>query len=59
MWWHQAGFTGTVVGKERPSAAVPAVVGWRREASEPQYREYTKREAREVIVPELELQPKP
>lgn len=59
MWWHQVGFAGTVVGMAWGSATVPAVVGWCREASEPQCREFTKCEAREMVVPQRVLQPKP
>lgn len=59
MWWHQAGITGTVVGMAWASATVPAVVGRRREASEPQCREFTKCEAWEMIVPQRVFQPKP
>ena len=39
------------------SASVLAVVGWSREASEPQYREAMKCDAWEVVVPELVFAP--
>ena len=59
---------GTVVGRLansfRPpagmrcrSASVLAVVGWSREASEPQYREAMKCDVWEVVVPELVFAP--
>ena len=59
---------GTTVGRlaqkfEPPAgmrcraASVLAVVGWSREASEPQYREAMKCDAWEVVVPELVFEP--
>ena len=39
------------------SAEVSAIVGWSREASEPQYRDRIKCESWEVVVPELVFEP--
>ena len=39
------------------SASVLAVVGWSREASKPEYRDYLKCDCWEVIVPVLTLEP--
>ena len=39
------------------SAEVLAVVGWSREASEPQYRDSIRCDAWEVVVPELVFEP--
>ena len=40
------------------SAEVSAIVGWSREASEPQYRDSIKCESWEVVVPELVFEPR-
>ncbi len=66
--WELLDRSGTVVGRlaqafEPPpgtrcrSATVFAVVAWSREASEPQYRDHTKCDAWEVVVPELVFEP--
>ena len=66
--WELLDRSGTVVGRlaqafEPPlgtqcrSAAVFAIVAWSREASEPQYRDSTKCDAWEVVVPELVFEP--
>jgi len=39
------------------SARVSAVVGWSREASEPQYRDSIRCDAWEVVVPEFVFEP--
>ena len=39
-------------------STVLAVVGWSREASEPQYRGIIKCDAWEVVVPELVFEPR-
>ena len=66
--WELLDRTGSVVGRLAKSfnppagmhcrsAEVMAVVGWSREASEPQYRDSVKCDAWEVIVPELVFEP--
>ena len=66
--WELLDRSGMVVGRlarafEPPpgtrcrSATVFAVVAWSREASEPQYRDSTKCDAWEVVVPELVFEP--
>ena len=65
--WELLDSAGSVVGRLaktfRPpremrcrSAEVSAIVGWSREASEPQYRDSIKCESWEVVVPELVFQ---
>ena len=44
-------------GSVLPGCQVFAVVGWSREASEPQYRDSIKSETWEVVVPELVFEP--
>ena len=67
-YWELLNRSGMVVGRlaqafEPPpgtrcrSAKVFAVVAWSREASEPQYRDSTKCDAWEVVVPELVFEP--
>ena len=66
--WQLLDETGTVVGHLATSFRPPdgmrcrestvlAVVGWSREASEPQYRDTIKCDAWEVVVPELVFEP--
>ncbi len=62
--------SGTVVGQlaagfapprgwQCRSAEVMAIVGWSREASEPQFQDAVKCDAWEVVVPELVFEPQP
>ncbi len=44
-------------GMHRRTASVLAIVGWSREASEPQYRDSVRCDAWEVVVPELVFEP--
>lgn len=66
--WELLDQTGTVVGRlarrfEPPprtrcrAAEVFAIVGWSRDASEPQYRDSARCETWEVVVPELVFEP--
>ena len=66
--WELLDHNGTVVGRLSKSfkpppgmrcraAEVFAIVGWSRDASEPQYRDSARCEAWEVVVPELVFEP--